>query len=391
MKQSLSVLGSTGSIGTQTLDVARNLGFDICALAAAKNTTLLEQQIREFSPKIAAVFDPDAAKNLKVAVRDLPVKVVQGMDGLCEAACLPTAGLVCNSVVGMVGLQPTLAAIRAGKNVALSNKETLVAGGALVMQEAKKHHVEILPVDSEHSAIFQCLQGSPGKKALRRIILTASGGPFFGKTLQELKNVTPEQALKHPNWNMGPKVTIDSSTMMNKGLEVIEASWLFDLPNEKIDVLVQRESVIHSMIEFVDHSVIAQLGIPDMHVPIQYAMTYPERYPSEVPALDLAKYGALTFAQADEKTFRCLAACKRALKRGGLVPAAANAANEAAVKLFLNHKISFGEIGDLVWEAVDHQKDEKQVCGLDEILQADAQTREYVMNLSKLMRGDRHH
>jgi len=384
MKESLSVLGSTGSIGTQTLDVARSLGLKVCALAAAKNIALLERQIREFHPQVTAVFDPDAAKQLKTAVRDLPVKIVQGMDGLCEAACLQTAGTVCNSVVGMVGLRPTLAAIRAGKDVALANKETLVAGGALVMREAEEHHVRILPVDSEHSAVFQCLQGSPGKQAVRRIILTASGGPFFGKTLKELQNVTPEQALKHPNWNMGPKVTIDSSTMMNKGLEVIEASWLFGVPDEKIDVLVQRESVIHSMVEFQDRSVIAQMGVPDMHLPIQYAITYPERLPSQAAELDLASYGALTFAKPDEKTFRCLAACRRALRRGGLAPAAANGANEAAVQLFLNHKISFLEIGDLVWEAMERQPDVKQVKKTEEILEADARARSFVLHTVNL-------
>lgn len=380
MKQCLSVLGSTGSIGTQTLDVARRLHLEICALAAAKNIDLLEKQIREFRPQIASVFDPAAAKQLKTAVSDLPVKVVQGMDGLCEAACLPKAGLVCNSVVGMVGLEPTLAAIRAGKDVALANKETLVAGGALVMREAMEHQVKILPVDSEHSAVFQCLQGSPGKKSVRRIILTASGGPFFGKTLEELKNVTPEQALKHPNWSMGPKVTIDSSTMMNKGLEIIEASWLFGMPDEKIDVLVQRESVIHSMVEFEDRSVIAQLGVPDMHLPIQYAITYPERIPMDTDELDLAAYGKLTFARPDEKTFRCLAACRRALRRGGLAPAAANGANEVAVRLFLNHQISFHDIGELVWEAMENQHDVDRVRSVEDILQADAQARSYVLS-----------
>lgn len=374
-------MGSTGSIGTQTLDVARRLGLEICALAADKNIVLLEKQIREFLPQVAAVFNPDAAKQLKLAVRDLPVRVLQGMDGLCEAACLQTAGLVCNSVVGMVGLRPTLEAIRAGKDVALSNKETLVAGGALVMREAEEHHVRILPVDSEHSAVFQCLQGSPGRQALKKIILTASGGPFFGKTGEELSHVTPEQALHHPNWNMGPKVTIDSSTMMNKGLEIIEASWLFGLPSEQIDVLVQRESVIHSMVEFQDHSVIAQLGVPDMRIPIQYALVYPERLASDVRELDLAAYGRLTFACPDEKTFRCLAACRKALERGGLAAAAANGANEEAVKLFLNHRISFLEIGSLVWNAMERQPDAKQVQSVDEVLQADASARRYVLNL----------
>lgn len=380
MKRRLSVLGSTGSIGTQTLDVARSLGLEVCALAANKNIDLLEKQIREFSPQVAAVFDPEAAKRLRPAVRDLPVRIAEGMDGLCEAACLQTAGLVCNSVVGMVGLKPTLAAIEAGKDVALANKETLVAGGALVMRAAEEHHVRILPVDSEHSAVFQCLEGSPGKHAVKRIILTASGGPFFGRTAEELRNATPEQALRHPTWNMGPKVTIDSATMMNKGLEVIEASWLFGMPIDRIDVLIQRESVIHSMVEFADHSVIAQLGVPDMRVPIQYAITYPDRVPSQAGTLDLAEYGKLTFARPDEKTFRCLAACRRALRRGGLAPAAANGANEAAVKLFLDHRISFSEVGELVWEAMERQPDTARIRSADEILEADSQARSFVLD-----------
>lgn len=379
MKRTLSVLGSTGSIGTQTLDVARGLGLKICALAANRNVALLEDQIREFSPRLAAVSDPAAAKRLRTAVRDLPVKVVEGMDGLCEAARFPAADLVCNSVVGMVGLRPTLAAIEAGKDVALANKETLVAAGELVVRAAKERGVRLLPVDSEHSAVFQCLQGSPGAKAVRRIILTASGGPFFGKTAEELRDVTPEQALRHPTWRMGTKVTIDSATMMNKGLEVIEASRLFGVPDERIDVLVQRESVIHSMVEFADHSVIAQLGVPDMRLPIQYAVTYPDRVPSRAEALDLAQYGKLTFARPDERTFRCLAACRRALRRGGLAPAAANGANEAAVGLFLKHQISFLEIGELVWEAAERQPDAEQTGSVDQVFEADAAARGYVL------------
>lgn len=320
MKKSLSILGSTGSIGTQTLEVVRNLGIRVAALAANRNVDLLEKQIREFHPELVAVYDYEAAKRLKAAVADLDVKVVQGMDGLCEAARLDSADLVCNSVVGMVGLQPTLAAISAKKDVALANKETLVAGGELVMRSAEEHHVKILPVDSEHSAVFQCLQGCPEKEALRRIILTASGGPFFGKTEEELRSVTPEQALRHPNWNMGPKVTVDSATMMNKGLEIIEASRLFGMPEDRIDVLIQRESVVHSLIEYEDHSVIAQLGVPDMRLPIQYAITWPQRFPSPAAELDLSEYATLSFARPDEKTFRCLSACKQALRRGGWLP-----------------------------------------------------------------------
>ena len=329
MKRCLSVLGSTGSIGTQTLDVAGRLGVKVCALAAGKNVRLLEEQIRRFRPSVAAVYDPDAAKALKISVADLPVRVVQGMEGLCEAASLPEADLVCNSVVGMVGLRPTLAAVAAKKDVALANKETLVAGGALVMRAARENGVRIFPVDSEHSAVFQCLQGCPGKKALKRIILTASGGPFFGMTARELQSVTPEQALRHPTWHMGRKVTVDSATMMNKGLEIIEASWLFGLPSSRIDVLVQRESVIHSMVEYLDNSIIAQLGVPDMRLPIQYAITWPQRLPSPVQPLDLAKYGSLTFARPDAETFRCFGACRRALERGGLAPAAANGRRSA--------------------------------------------------------------
>lgn len=372
-------MGSTGSIGTQTIDVARRLGLKICAIAAYRNVRLMEEQIREFRPELAAVFDESAAKALKTAVADLPVRVVSGMEGLCEAASFEKADLVCNSVVGLVGLQPTLAAISAKKDVALSNKETLVAGGSVVMKAAEKAGVRILPVDSEHSAVFQCLQGCPEKKALKRIILTASGGPFFGWTADSLKTVTPEQALHHPNWHMGPKVTIDSATMMNKGLEVMEASWLFGLPPSQIDVLVQRESVVHSLIEYEDNSVIAQLGVPDMRLPIQYAITWPDRVPSPIAQLDLAEYGTLTFARADEKTFRCLAVCREAMRRGGLAPAAANGANEEAVSLFLDHRISFPDIGVLVSEATAHQSDVPEDLTVEDILKADAAARSYVL------------
>lgn len=377
MKKNLSILGSTGSIGTQTLDVARRLSLHVKAVAAYGNIKMLEDQIREFRPVLAAVFDKAKAKELQIAVADTGTRVTAGMDGLCEAASLAEADVVVNSVVGCVGLRPTLAAIHAGKDLALANKETLVAGGALVMDAAKKNGVKIFPVDSEHSAIFQCLQGCPEKKALARIILTASGGPFFGKTREELAGVTPQQALRHPNWDMGAKITIDSSTMMNKGLEILEASWLFDTPVSQIDVVIHRESVIHSMIEYVDHSVLAQLGVPDMRIPIQYAITWPERYPSPVKHLNLTDYGKLTFFEPDEDTFRCLAACKEAGRRGGLAPAAANGANEAAVQLFLDGKISFLQIGDLVWEAMEHQPD-AEASSVDDILNADREAREFV-------------
>lgn len=377
MVRSLSILGSTGSIGTQALDVVRKLGLQVEALAAYHNVKLLEKQIREFHPKTVAVFEEKAAAELRTAVSDLSVRVLSGMEGLCEAASLPAAEVVLNSVVGMVGLRPTLAAIQAHKNVALANKETLVAGGALVMAAARKNGVKILPVDSEHSAIFQCLQGCPDEKALSRLILTASGGPFFGKNREELKAVTPEQALKHPNWDMGAKVTIDSATMMNKGLELIEASWLFDMPADRIDVVVHRESIVHSLIEYVDHSIIAQLGLPDMRIPIQYALTWPQRRPSPVGRLDLAKACTLSFYEPDYETFACLRACKTAMKRGGLAPAAANGANEVAVSLFLQNKISFLEIGSLVDEAMQRQPD-APAAGLNDILDADQAAREFV-------------
>ena len=386
MKKNLSILGSTGSIGTQTIDVARNLSLEVTALAAYGNIKLLEEQIREFHPVLAVVFDEEKAKQLRTAVADTETKILAGMDGLCEAASIDGADVVVNAVVGCVGLQPTLAAIGAGKDLALANKETLVAGGALVMRAAEENGVKIFPVDSEHSAIFQCLQGCPEKKFLSRIILTASGGPFFGKTREELAEVTPRQALKHPNWDMGAKITIDSSTMMNKGLEILEASWLFDMPVSQIDVVIHRESVIHSLIEYVDHSVIAQLGVPDMRIPIQYAITWPERYPSPVKRLSLADYGTLTFAQPDEETFRCLAACKEAGRRGGLAPAAANGANEAAVDLFLKEKISFLEIGELVWAAMDRQPDVETITSVDDILTADRAAREFVYSAAGKMR-----
>ena len=386
MKKNLSILGSTGSIGTQTIDVARNLSLEVTALAAYGNIKLLEEQIREFHPALAVVFDEEKAKQLRTAVADTGTKILAGMDGLCEAASIDGADVVVNAVVGCVGLQPTLAAIKAGKDLALANKETLVAGGALVMRAAEENGVKIFPVDSEHSAIFQCLQGCPEKKFLSRIILTASGGPFFGKTREELAEVTPRQALKHPNWDMGAKITIDSSTMMNKGLEILEAFWLFDMPVSKIDVVIHRESVIHSLIEYVDHSVIAQLGVPDMRIPIQYAITWPERYPSPVKRLSLADYGTLTFAQPDEETFRCLAACKEAGRRGGLAPAAANGANEAAVDLFLKEKISFLEIGELVWAAMDRQPDVETITSVDDILTADRAASEFVYSAAGKMR-----
>ncbi len=376
MNKTLAILGSTGSIGRQALDVARNLGWKADVLTAHSNIGLLETQIREFRPSFAVVFEEAAAKQLRLAVADLPVRIGAGIDGLCEAAAWGSADLVLNAVVGIVGLKPTLAAVRAKKTVALANKETLVAGGALVMEEARRNGVEILPVDSEHSAIFQCLQGCRDPKEIRRIILTASGGPFFGKTRQALAQVTVEQALRHPNWDMGPKITLDSATMMNKGLEVIEAAWLFDLPVERIDVVVHRESIIHSLVEFMDLSMLAQLGVPDMRIPIQYALTYPHRMPSPSRPLSLTDCGTLHFAEPDYETFLCLAACRRALQRGGLAPAAANGANEEAVQRFFEGKISFLEIGPLVMDAMLRQ--ETGTVSLESVLEADRAAREYV-------------
>lgn len=377
MTKNISVLGSTGSIGTQALEVAELLGFGVKALTANGNIDLLEAQARKFKPEIVVIGTIDKAKELKLRLADTCVKVSYGNEGLCEAATLESSDTVLNSVVGMVGLEPTLAAIEAKKNIALANKETLVAGGSLVMKSAKENGVSIYPVDSEHSAIFQCLQGCPKKEMVSRLILTASGGPFFGYSYEELKNVTVEQALKHPNWSMGAKITVDSATMMNKGLEIIEAKWLFDVPSDMIDVVVHRESVVHSMIEYVDNSVIAQMGVPDMKIPIQYALTYPNRVTSEVSRLDLAKISSLTFYKPDYDTFKCLRACKKAIALGGTAPAAANGANEEAVRFFLNRKISFTDIGDLVWAAMENDN-ASEIHTLDDVLNADRAAREYV-------------
>lgn len=350
-QKTITILGSTGSIGTQALQVIRDLGFRLQAISANVSVDLAERQAREFSPCYAVMMEPGAAADLKIRLADTSTQVLCGMEGLCQIASLPENDLVLNSVVGMIGLRPTLAAIEAGTDVALANKETLVAAGQLVMEAARRKKTKILPVDSEHSAIFQCLQGNPKKDALRKIILTASGGPFFGKKRKELEQVTVEQALRHPNWVMGAKLTIDSSTMMNKGLEVIEASWLFQKPVDSIEVLVHRESVVHSMIEYVDGSCIAQLGTPDMRLPIQYALTYPVRTFCRVKPLSLADYGQLTFYRPDLETFSCLRVCIDAARMGGLYPCAANAANEEAVALFRKGRIRFLQIGELVEKA----------------------------------------
>lgn len=377
----LSLLGSTGSIGTQALQVVQNLReqgekWEVAALAARSSVNRLEEQARKFHPEVVAVFDEGAALSLRQSLRDTDIQVLSGMEGLCEAAAWPGADLTLNAVVGMVGLQPTLAALQAGKALALANKETLVAGGAIVMEAARKRNLSILPVDSEHSAIFQCLQGCPERGALKKLVLTASGGPFFGRSRQELAGVTREQALRHPNWDMGAKITIDSATMMNKGLEVMEASWLFDLPEHRIEVVVHRESVIHSMVEYQDNAVVAQLGVPDMAVPIQYALTYPLRMPSPAGELDLCALGKLTFYPPDREAFPCLELCREALRRGGLVPAAANGANEQAVALFLEGKIGFLDIPRLVEAAMDRQA--PGVVTLETVLEADQEARAFV-------------
>lgn len=378
MIKNISILGSTGSIGTQTLDVVDKLNLNVVALTASTNIDLLEEQVRKYKPQLAVVYDEAKAKVFKDNIKDTDALVLSGMDGLISAATVESAELVLNSVVGMVGLKPTIAAANAKKDIALANKETLVAGGKLVTDAVKSNGVKLLPVDSEHSAIFQCLQGMPNSKCLKKLILTASGGPFFGRTADELKSVTIEQALNHPNWSMGAKITVDSATMMNKGLEIIEASRLFDVSGENIDVVVHRESIIHSMIEYSDNSVIAQLGLPDMRIPIQYAVTYPERYPSPVGELNLSQIGKLTFYEPDYDTFKCLNACKKALSMGGAATAIANGANEEANMLFRQGRISFLDIGELVSGAVDSIKNFEPKT-VDDVLSADKLARQYVL------------
>lgn len=377
MTESLVILGSTGSIGTQTLDVAKKYNINIKALTAFSNVKLMEEQIRSFKPLVAVMYDEKSATDLRQRVADTDTKVLCGMDGLIEVSSMNEAQVVLNSLVGMVGLEPTLAACKAGKTIALANKETLVAGGELVMNTVKENGVSLLPVDSEHSAIFQCLQGCPEKRYLKKLILTASGGPFFGKKREELQNVTVKEALAHPNWSMGAKITVDSASMMNKGLEIIEARWLFDMQADDIDVVVHRQSIIHSLIQFQDNSVLAQLSEPDMRIPIQYALTYPDRVESPVKELDLTAVGTFTFDKPDYDTFDCLDACKKALSKGGTSPAIANGANEAANLLFREGKISFLKIGELVSSAVD-TLDSKPIRTLTDVLEADKAAREFV-------------
>lgn len=377
MMHTISILGSTGSIGRQSLDVISRLpGIRVAALTAGSSVERMAQQCREFQPELAVMASREAAESLQAAIADLPIRVSWGEGGLIEAATLDGVDCVITAVVGMVGLKPTLAAIEAGKRIGLANKETLVCAGELVMAQAKKYHAEIIPVDSEHSAIFQCLMGSGNKKEVRKIILTCSGGPFFGKNREELAHVTRADALKHPNWKMGPKITIDCATLMNKGLEVIEAMRLYDLPLEQVQVLIHRQSIVHSMVEFVDGAVMAQLGAPDMRLPIQLAMTYPERAECPVEPLDLTAQ-SLTFSHPDLDSFPCLRLAMEAAKQGGTACPVLSGANEAAVALYLEDKIGFYDIYTLVrgaMEAVPFI----QMPTLEQILAADAAARAYV-------------
>ena len=383
MVKCVSILGSTGSIGRQSLDIISRLPeIKVAALTAGTSVERMAEQCREFRPQLAVMATEAAAKELASQISDLPIRVNWGQEGLLEAASLPGADCVITAVVGMVGLKPTLAAIRAGKRIGLANKETLVCAGELVMAEAEKYHAEIIPVDSEHSAIFQCLMGCGDKKEVKRLILTCSGGPFFGKSREELKTVTQADALKHPNWKMGAKITIDCATLMNKGLEVIEAMRLYRMPLEKVDVVIHRQSVVHSMVEFTDGAVMAQLGTPDMRLPIQLALTYPERIPCPVEPLDLLTCGPLTFAKPDMENFPCLALAYECAKKGGTACPAMNGANEEAVAMFLRDEIGFYDIYGLVSQAVEAVPFLKNPT-LEEILEADRQARAAVRALSQ--------
>ena len=373
----ISILGSTGSIGKQSLEVAKMHSISVKALAAHSNVKLLESQAREFHPEYVCIYNDTYYSALKTALADTSIQVLQGMEGLCQISQLDNVDILINSVMGMVGLLPTLTAIGKGTPVALANKETLVAGGKLVMDLARSRNVPIFPVDSEHSAIFQCLQGN-NRNDVNKIILTASGGPFFGKSRDELKKVTLEQALNHPNWQMGKKITIDSATLMNKGLEFIEAKWLFDLEPSQIEIVVHRQSIVHSAVEYQDYSMIAQLGVPDMKIPIQYALLYPQHMPCPTKSLSLTDYGTLTFEKPDYDTFECLSACIRAIQKGGAYPCIANAVNEVAVQEFFKGKIPFLRIGELVNEAIDFFS-YKELYDFDAIVAADREAREFIL------------
>ena len=379
MIKTVSILGSTGSIGTQSLEVCEKHGIKVTALAAHSSIDMLEQQARKFMPSKVCIYRDDKYSELKERLADTDIKVLSGMDGLCEIAVMEESDIVLNSVVGMVGLLPTLTAMEAGKNVALANKETLVAGGKIVTELAKRKGVTIYPIDSEHSAVFQCLQGNK-REQLSKMILTASGGPFFGYTYDQLRNVTKEQALKHPNWDMGNKITIDSATLMNKGLEFIEAKWLFDLRPDQIEIVVHRQSVVHSAVEYNDYSVIAQMGVPDMKIPIQYALLYPDRMECPTGRLSLTDYGKLTFEKPDYDTFKCLSAAIEAIKRGGAYPCLVNSANEEAVRAFLHDEIKFIQIGEIVSSVLD-KFEYFDINSYEDVTKADTMAREYVRSV----------
>lgn len=376
MVKAVSILGSTGSIGRQSLQIIEHLGIPVAALTAGTNAERMAEQCRVYRPKLAVMATEAAALELKGRISDLPVEILWGEEGLLQAAAIDGADCVITAVVGMMGLKPTLAAIRRGKRIGLANKETLVCAGELVMAQAKKYGAEIIPVDSEHSAIFQCLMGSRDRAEVKRLILTCSGGPFFGMTRQELETVKKEDALRHPNWKMGPKITIDCATLMNKGLEVIEAMRLYGLPLEKVDVLIHRQSIVHSLVEFTDGAVMAQLGTPDMRLPIQLAMTYPDRQPCPVEPLDLTACGALTFTKPDMEAFPCLALARDCAKAGGTACTAMNGANEEAVALYLDGRIGFYDIYELVSRAVDAVPFAAEPS-LEQILEADRLARQF--------------
>jgi 1-deoxy-D-xylulose-5-phosphate reductoisomerase len=375
------ILGSTGSIGTNTLDIVRRFPeeFRVVGLTAGSNIERLEEQVRAFRPEAVAVGTEAAARTLRARCAGVPVEVLSGEDGIAQVAAMPGAELVISAIVGAAGLMPTLAAIRSGKHIALANKEPMVMAGKLMQEEARKHGVRIFPVDSEHSAIFQSLEGHRIED-VRRLILTASGGALWTLTKEQLQDVTPERALQHPNWKMGSKITIDSATLMNKGLEVVEARWLFDIPESRIDVLVHRESIVHSLVEYEDRSMIAQLGLPDMRTPISYAMRYPERMPLDLPSLDLTEIGTLTFCKPDHDRFPCLRLGYESLRIGGSMPAAMNAANEVAVDAFLNGGIRFVEIADVIRQTMDAHAHRNVEC-LDDALEADRWAREKAESL----------
>lgn len=379
MVKSISILGSTGSIGVQTLDVARNLNIKVEALSGNTNIDLLEAQAREFKPSMVAVRDVDAANVLKERLSDLGIEVAGGMEGLKRAASLECVDMVVVSIVGIAGLIPTMEAIENKKNIALANKETLVTAGSIVMKKAEEKGVKILPIDSEHSAVFQCLMGN-NIEDVSKIILTASGGPFRNKTKEELEKVTVKEALKHPNWDMGSKITIDSATLMNKGLEVIEAKWLFGLPVDKIEVLVHPQSIIHSMVEYNDSSVMAQLGLPDMRLPIQFALRYPKRSVNGFPKLDFLKHNNLTFEMPDTEKFPCLRLSYEAIKAGGTMPAVMNAANEEVVSLFIGERINFIQIPQII-EKVMEKHQVKHNPSLEDIIEVDLWAREVVKKI----------